>query len=40
MATAGIADADLANFRKVLAQIAINLAAEAEETLASTSDDA
>jgi DNA-binding MarR family transcriptional regulator len=40
MATAGIAEADLANFRKVLAQIAINLAAEAEETLASASDDA
>jgi MarR family transcriptional regulator for hemolysin len=40
MATANIAPDDLANFRRVLAQIAINLAAEAEETLASTSDDA
>lgn len=40
MATANIAPDDLANFRKVLAQIAINLAAEAEETLAPASDDA
>jgi len=40
MATANIAPDDLANFRKVLAQIAINLAAEAEETLASAGDDA
>jgi DNA-binding MarR family transcriptional regulator len=40
MATANIEPADLANFRKVLNQIAANLAAEAEETLVSTSDEA